>query len=180
MQWEILPPPLQREFLENEHTLSYFSSMNTTNRFPMEPAPSGAEQSHWNGLSDDQHKIMTAQFNAFFELSPMEKQKALGGLSGAERMQMQKAMQMFGQLPPPQRIQCMQALAKFARLSPAERAAFLKNAQRWSQMSPAERKAWVDLVMHVPQWPPAPPAMLMPPPRSPRPVQSPIEVTNRS
>jgi Protein of unknown function (DUF3106) len=180
MQWEVLPPPLQQEFLENEHIVSYFSSVDTTNRLTAESAPNDDEQSRWNALSDNERKTMTAQFNAFFELPPPEKEKALDGLSDEERGQVQKAMQTFGQLPPPQRAECMQALAKFDSLSSAERAAFLKNAQRWAQMSPADRKAWIDLVTHVPQWPPAVPAMLMPPMPPPRPDLHPLAVTNHT
>jgi hypothetical protein len=163
MQWEILPPQLQQEFLENERALSYFSIVNTTNRLPILPPPTDVEQSRWNALSDDTRQAMTAQFNAFFELPPLEEQKALGGLSDEERAQMQKTIQTFNQLPPPQRAQCIRAFGKFASMSLQERAEFLRNAERWSQMSPADRKTWADLVEHVPQWPPAVPAMLMPP-----------------
>jgi hypothetical protein len=163
MQWELLPPQLQQEFLENASTLSYFSSMAATNNAAAEPVPSGADQSRWNALSEDQRQLMTAQFNEFFDLTPVEKQKALGGLSSPERAQMEKTIQAFGQLPPPQRLACIRAFGKFANMSPLERAKFLRNAERWSQMSPADRKAWVDLVAHVPPWsPPPPPAILMP------------------
>jgi hypothetical protein len=180
MQWEVLPPQLQQEFLDNEYILGYFSSVNTTNRLAIEPPPTDVDQSRWNALPDDKRKTMTAQFNAFFELPPLEEQKALGGLSSEERAQMQKAIQTFDQLPPPQRAQCISAFGKFASMSPQERAEFLRNAERWSQMSPADRKAWVDLVEHVPQWPPAVPAMLMPPPLLPRPNLHSLVVTNHT
>lgn len=180
-QWGILPPQLQQEFLENEATLSYFSSMAVTNHATGETAPSDADQSRWNALSGDERKAMTAQFNEFFSLTPVEKQKALGGLSGVERAQMEKTIQAFGQLPPMQRVQCLRAFGKFANMSPRERAEFLKNAQRWSKMTAADRKAWIDLVAHVPQWSPAPPpAMIMPPMSPPHPTMHSIEVTNRS
>jgi len=165
--WEILPPDLQQEFLDNAHVLIYFSDVNSTNGSGAKP--SEEEQSHWNGLSDDQRKAMTAQFNQFFTLPPYEKQKALGGLSPAERTQMQQAMKIFDQMPEPQRGQCIQAFARFASMSPQSRALFLKNAQRWSQMTPSQRKAWTDFVMHVPQWPPVSPAAIMPPPPRPAP-----------
>ena len=178
-QWEILPPQLQQEFLDNERALSYFSSMDVTNHVVGEAAPSDADQSRWNALSGDERKTMTAQFNEFFSLTPAEKQKALGGLSGAERAQMEKTIQTFGQLPPMQRVQCIRAFGKFANMSPQERVDFLQNAQRWSKMTAADRKAWIDLVAHVPQWSPAPPAMIMPP-MPPHPSLHSLEVTNRS
>ncbi len=181
-QWEMLPPNLQQEFLDNEHVLIYFSDVNSTNGSGAKP--SDAETSRWNELSDTQRKAMTAQFNEFFTLSPFEKQKALGGLSAAERAQMQQAVQIFDQLPEPQRGQCIRAFARFASMSPQARTIFLKNAQRWSQMTPAQRKAWTDFVAHVPQWPPLPEAVLMPPkpPPAPRLPQSSriIVTTNQS
>lgn len=162
-QWEILPPFLQDEFLDNEHILGYFSEVGATHNAAETSKPSDAEQSRWNALSDNERQVMIAQFNQFFELSVEEKQKALGQLTEVERAQMEKTLRMFNQLPPPERAQCIRAFGKFAGMSRAERAEFLKNAERWSKMTPAERKAWRDLVAHVPQWPPVAPASEMPP-----------------
>lgn len=178
-QWEILPPSLQQEFLENEQALSYFSQVNATNNTDG-AGLSDEDKSRWNTLSDDQRKAMIAEFNQFVELSPWEKQKALGGLSDLERAQMQKTLDTFEKLPPPQRIECIRAFGKFANMNPQERAEFLVNAQRWSQMTPAERKTWSDLVSHVPPWKPLPPAAIMPPvpPAVPKSLH-PVVVTNR-
>ena len=149
-QWQILPPPLQQEFLENDRALHYFTHVEPTN------ATSG-------NVSAEQHQKMAAQFNQFFELTPAEKSAALNTLSAAERAQMEKTLQSFDKLPPPQRSQCVRNFARFAGMSPQERAEFLKNAEKWAQMSPKERRAWTDLVAHVPQWPPLPTALIMPP-----------------
>jgi len=145
-QWDLLPPPLQQEFLANDKTRNYFAHVETTNR-PV--------------ASPEQQKI-AEQFKQFFDLTPEEKQQTLATLSEAERAQMQNTLQSFAQLPPQQRRQCVLNYAKFAGMSGTERAEFLKNAERWSKMSPAERQTWRDLVAHVPLWPPAPP-LLMPP-----------------
>ncbi|HEU6448059.1 MAG TPA: DUF3106 domain-containing protein [Verrucomicrobiae bacterium] len=166
IQWEILPPSLQDEFLENERALRYFSRLEVTNNFAsggFRHQPSDDEQARWNSLSDADRKRISAQFNQFFELTPVEKQKTLGVLSDDERQQMEKTLAAFDKLPPPQRLQCIHGFTKFAQMNPAERAQFLKNAERWSQMSADDRKAWRDLVQHVPQWPPLPPAAIMPP-----------------
>lgn len=165
MQWELLPPPMQQEFLDNEHTLGYFSSVDVTNQDAGETAPTDVEQSRWNALSEAQHKAMSAQFNQFFNLSAVEKDQALDGLSSDDRAQMQRVIQTFDKLPPPLRVRCLLAFTRYANMSPQQRAEFLKNAHRWSQMTDAQRKALSDLVAHVPQWPPVlmPPAMLMPP-----------------
>jgi len=170
MQWEILPPDLQQEFLENEGIAGYFAGLNATNvsfdaRTPQ--TPSSAEQARWNSYSESQRQGMILQFNAFFDLSPMEERKALGKLTDTERRQIEAALQTFQNLPPLQRLQCIRAFGKFASMSREDRTKFLKNAQRWSQMTASERKTWCDLVAHVPQWPPVPTAAIMPPPIPP-------------
>jgi predicted Fe-S protein YdhL (DUF1289 family) len=163
-EWEILPPQLQQEFLDNEHILGYFTGVGGTNNVTAGAKPSDAEQSHWNALPDNQRQAMISEFNQFFELSTREKQKALGELSDTERKQMQKTLQTFANLSPMERRDCIRAFGRFAGMSPAERAEFLRNSQRWSKMTPSERKAWRDLVAHVPAWPPMPPpAIIMPP-----------------
>ena len=160
-EWIILPPSLQKEFLDNEGILHYFSHVNSTNNAPA--GPGDANQARWNALSEADRSRITNEFNRFFELTPAEKQKTLNTLSDAERTQMDKTLQSFDKLPPAQRAQCIRAFTKFAGMSPAERTEFLKNAERWSQLPPKERQAWRDLVAQVPLWPPMPNANIMPP-----------------
>ena len=187
MQWDILPPPLQEEFFESERALRYFTHVDSPISPPMPPMPPGhgwrhgppdPDLAHWNTLSEDQRQKITAQFNQFFELTPMEKQKTLNTLSDAERQQMEKTLETFGKLPPAQRLKCIRAFTEFAGMSAPEKQDFLKNAQRWSQMSPKERQTWRDLVTHVPEWPPLPPALM--PPMPPQLTQRlhPVAATN--
>jgi hypothetical protein len=169
-QWDILPPPLQAEFLESDRTLRFFTQVDPSQR-PLPPLPEDkrVEQgprpdlARWEKLSDEQRQKITTQFNRFFELTPMEKKKTLNTLSDAERQQMEKTLETFGKLPPVQRLKCIRAFTEFAGLSAQEKQDFLKNAQRWAQMSPKDRQTWRDLVTHVPEWPPMPPAFIMPP-----------------
>jgi predicted Fe-S protein YdhL (DUF1289 family) len=172
VQWDILPPPLQDEFFESERALRYFMRVDLPNSPPVRLMPPGRgrhrgphdpDLAHWNALSEGQRQKVTAQFNQFFELTPTEKTETLNTLSEAERQQMEKTLETFGKLPPAQRLQCIHAFTEFAGLSAQEKQDFLKNAQRWSQMSPQERQAWRDLVTHVPEWPPLPSALIMPP-----------------
>jgi hypothetical protein len=143
-QWDILPPPLQQEFLADDQALHYFARVEPTNT----PA-----------ASPEQQKI-AGEFSQFFELTPAEKRQTLNTLSTAERAQMEKTLQSFEKLPPRQRLTCVRNYAKFAGMSGVERAEFLKNAESWSKMSPAERQTWRDLVENVPLWPPMPPPMI--------------------
>ena len=159
-QWDLLPPPLQKEFLDNDHALHYFAHIATTNQTAANP---------------EQQKI-SEQFSQFFEFTPEEKTQTLGTLSETERAQMETTLKSFEQMPAQQRRQCVKNFEKFNEMAPAERVEFLQNAERWSKMSPAERQSWRDLVAHVPQWPPLPPsappvpANLIPPsmPKIPR------------
>lgn len=163
MEWEILPPPLQQEFLDNQHIAGYFAGLSTTNDNSDASAPSGAEQSRWNAYSETERQVMISQFIHFYDLSSMEKQKALGQLTDVECKQMEATLQVFGKLSKQQRAQCIRAFDKFANMSREERTEFLANAQRWSKMTTSERQAWRDLVAHVPQWPPLPTDAIMPP-----------------
>ena len=163
--WNILPPSLQKEFLENEGTLHYFSDMHSTNS--LSPGgrfvPSDPQQMHWNALSEADRSRITSEFNQFFDLTPVEKKKTLNTLSGAEQSQIERTLVTFSNLPPAQRFQCIRAFTQFAGMSAQDRAEFLKNAERWAQLPPKERQAWRDLVAQVPLWPPLPHALIMPP-----------------
>jgi hypothetical protein len=177
-QWIILPPPLQQEFLENERALRYFANVDVSNNPALRQiAPPGSDLARWSTMTEDQRGKITAGVNQFFELTPDEKQAALGTLSDAERQQMEKTLQAFDQLPLDQREECTHAFAKFAGLSAAEKQEFLKNAERWSRMSPADRQAWRDLVVNVPAWPPLPPDFIVSPPPPPTNF-SPVATTN--
>ena len=174
-EWDILPPPLQQEFLDNEHALRYFTHLDATNGPPLavggERTPPDSELARWNALSGEQRQRITHQFNHFFELSPAEKRETLGTLSPLERRQMEKTLQTFDQLTPQQRRECVRAFTNFAGMNLHDRAEFLKNAERWSRMSPQERRTWRDLVAQMPPMPPVPmpPAPMPPMPRLPTP-----------
>ncbi|MCW5556121.1 MAG: DUF3106 domain-containing protein [Verrucomicrobiae bacterium] len=152
-RWDLLPPPLRQQMRESGHAVAYFSQVN---------AGEGRE----HVMSEDQRRKLTARFNRFIELTPREREKALGTLSDAERRQMAKTLDAFSALTPRQRDQCLRSFASFAGLSQPEREQFLQNAERWSQMSLAERQAWRELVSRVPRMPPLPPGLM---PASPRP-----------
>jgi len=157
-QWDALSTGFQKEFLDNERTLRYFTRVDATNPVApgRHPQPAVADKARWDALSEADRQKITDQFNQFFELTSDEKQKTLGTLSPTERAQMEKTLQAFDNLPPVQRMQCVRAFTKFTEMSFADRAQFLKSAERWSQLSPKERQAWRDLVAEIPQWPPLP------------------------
>jgi Protein of unknown function (DUF3106) len=167
MQWEILPPPLQKEFLDDDRALNYFAHVDPPGEPPVPPGlnqnPSDADLTSWNALSPDNRRRIAASVNQFFELTRAEKQETLKELSAPEREQMEKTLEAFSQLPLEQRRECVRAFTQFAGMSAAEKEKFLKSAQRWAQMTPADRQTWRDLVKHVPEWPPMPPGLGTPP-----------------
>jgi hypothetical protein len=164
-QWNILPPPLQQEFLDNERALHYFASVDISNGPPLpQTAFANPEAGRWSAMTADQRKKIATSVNQFFDLTPDEKEAALNTLSDAERRQMQRTLLAFDDLPPGQRDECVRAFAKFSGLSVSEKQQFLKNAERWSQMSPADRQTWRDLVVNVPEWPPLPEGFIASPP----------------
>jgi hypothetical protein len=164
-QWIILPPPLPAEILEYESTSSYFGlrgdAFTNTQKVLQELPPDkrrDAEEklARWNALSPDEQRRMAGQFERFFELTPLEKEKTLSTLSEPEREQMKKTLQSFQQLPKATRQLCLQSFGRFARMSSHERQQFLKNVERWREMSPSERDAWQRLVRYLAQAPPMP------------------------
>ena len=77
-------------------------------------------------LSEDQRQKIAAQFNQFFELTPVEKKKTLNTLSDAERQQMEKTLETFGKLPPAQRQKCIRAFTEFAGMSARGKTGFFE------------------------------------------------------
>jgi len=190
--WDKLSPDLQKELLANEATLRYLTEIegrtDEQRRQALEAIPPASRPAlekgidKWSSTSEDQRRRMLSCFREFFELTPQEKQKVLGTLSGLERSQIERTMRAFDSLPPDQRDQCIQSLGKFAGLSPAERQQFLRSAERWKLMSPSERQVWRELVRNLPpRLPPRPPPPLPPLTTSSRPPPSvPHIATNRN
>jgi hypothetical protein len=163
-EWDLLPPPLQKDVLDKETTRQYFVRLEASKPSERErilnAIPTDDRQkiekgvAHWRSMSRDERLQTYAQFDRFFELTPEEKGKTLGILSEEERQQMVQTLKTFQQLPREQRQVCIESFRKFASLTPSEREEFLKNAERWREMSQAERQTWRDLVTVLPPLPP--------------------------
>jgi hypothetical protein len=176
-QWDLLPPPLQKQALENATTRHYFIRLEQSSPAERQALldaipPERRRQLEeglavWHALPAAQRQKMYAQFDQFFELTEEEKEKALRTLSHEERQQMEQTLRTFNQLPRAQRQLCIASFSKFDSLSPSERAQFLRNAERWREMSPTERKTWRELVTALPPLPPG----MAPYPQPPLPPQ---------
>jgi hypothetical protein len=145
-EWDKLPSDVQKDFLANKDTLSYFTEiegltdkqrrqiLDRMSAARRQKLQEGIEQ--WNRVPDDQRRKMLSRFSQFFDLTVTEKEKALRTLSAPERRQIAKTLATFGSLPPDQRATCVRAIAKYTSLSLAERQQFLKNAERWQLLTP--------------------------------------------
>lgn len=175
-QWDQLSPEVQKELLDNEAAIRYFTEAAASVPDPRRAAAEiastrqqklEASLARWRALPEADRNQIERRFHTFFELSTDEKRQALGSLSVSERQQIEKTLNSFSSLPPPQRLQCIRAFEKFASLPVEERQQFLKNAERWKLMSPDERKKWRDLVTRLATQPPLPPgarpSLTMPP-----------------
>ena len=167
-EWDALSADAQKELLDNEATLRYFTEIQTNGQnLSPDISPARREKleagiTAWRALPDAQRQKMLDRFNEFFDLTPAERAATLGDLSEAERQQMDRTLRRFEKLPPGQREQCIQAFAEFTSMSLADRQQFLKNAERWKVMSPDERQAWRNLVQKLPEIPPLPPGFIPP------------------
>jgi len=167
--WNMLPPPLTQEILDNEQVASIFVQSEKVTDEQLKQifadiSPSRRKElergiERWQTMPEEQRQRLLKQFNMFFDLTPPEKEEALSVLSEAERNQMDTTLQSFENLPKDQRTACILSFQKFTGMSLPERELFLQNAKLWNSMSPDERQAWRDLVRQVPNWPPLPPGL---------------------
>ena len=160
--WDILPPPLQKDVLENQTVIRLFVQPAPSSPRPALNDLTAGQQSElqgqldrWNQLPAVRRDQILASFNKFFDLRPEEKSKALANLTAVEQAQMAKTLSQFGTLPKEDRAQAMEGFKKFAQLTPAERAAFLKTAERWRTMSEKDRETWRKIVARLQAGPPA-------------------------
>ena len=170
--WEIMPPAMQAELLENERVVAYFSQLGTMTSAqrkdlldamsPEQRRKLEADIKRWRTLSETERSRSFAQFTQLFSLTSEDRAQALTYLSDAEREAMAATLDAFRGLTSEQRDVCIQSFQKFANMNLAERQDFLKKAAAWQRMTPAEREQWREVVRMVPALPPLPPGFIPP------------------
>lgn len=163
-QWDLLPPPLQKEVFDKDTTRYYFVRLQSStpaekqailNRFPPERRKELLQElQQWLSLTPSQRQKIYARLDRYMEMTPEERDQVLGVLSEEERRQMQKSLQTFQGLSEDQRENCLKSFQKLTAMSDSDRQLFLANAERWREMSPQERQTWRDLVSALPPLPP--------------------------
>ena len=166
-KWTILLPDMQKDFLESERVVRYFTEMGITSEdlrlvliFPPRPDVTPEMErkiAEWNKLPEETRNRVFAQFTDMFDLSAGEREQTLQSLSTEERDAMREALDSFNQLPAEQRQVCLRSFEKFSQMSALQRRIFLQKAEAWARMTPAEREQWKELVSKVPNLPPFPP-----------------------
>ena len=175
-EWDLIPPPLQKEVLETQSVRLYFVRLEGTTPaqrrtlwklFPPERQKQLEEElSRWRAVPQEQRLRMYTLFDHFFELKEEEKERTLHILPAPERQQMEQALTTINGLPRAQRQQYLDSFRKFANLTPQQREQFFKSAERWRSMTTSERQTWRELVTVLP---PLPPGMEVQPPLPPPP-----------
>jgi len=154
LQWDVLPPQLQKQVLDNETAIKFFERPEQAgeSRNALD-AMSAAQRSDlekrykdWMALPEDQRRQIVRRFDEFVGMSENAKSNTLTRLTNTDYAQMQQTFSQFGNLSKEQRVQAIQGFKKFAELSPAEQVAFLKTAERWRTMSEKDRELWRNVV----------------------------------
>jgi len=166
-KWDIMPPPMREEVIENERVIGYFTQLGTMTtaqrKALLEAMPAEqrikleADIARWRTMPETLRSRSFAQFNQLFSLTGEEREKALSYLSDDEREAMRTTLETFEGLTSEQRKICIQSFEKFGNMSLAERQEFLKKAGAWQRMTAAEREQWREVVRVVPELPPLPP-----------------------
>lgn len=154
LQWDILPPQLQQEVLDNETAIRFFErperaggsegvlgAMSTGQRSDLEK-----RYAEWMMLPETKRQEIVRRFDELVGMPEAARSNALVRITEADYAQMQQTLSQFNALSKEQRAQAIQGFLKFAELSPAEQAAFLRTAQRWRTMSEKDRELWRDVV----------------------------------
>ena len=175
MLWDILPPPLRRDMLDNETVIRLFLQLRVSRRSQEEllaelPADRRKQLQRdfqrWQQLPPERRDQMCRNFEQFFGMSQTDRNNMLSTLSDAERGRMRATLVLFEDLPPAQRERVVEGFRKFKELSPAARQEFLRSAERWQAMSEKDRELWRQIVIRMHS------AKLLPPPVPPRPTAS--------
>jgi hypothetical protein len=155
LQWDILPPSLQQEVLDNETAIKFFERPEhvSGNAFdamsPGQRSDLERRYTNWMGLPEGTRREIVKRFDDFIGMPETARSNTLAQLTDTDYAQMQQTFSQFGMLSKEQRVQAMRGFQKFAELSPAEQASFLKTAERWRTMSEKDRELWRDVVVRA-------------------------------
>ena len=164
--WDKLEIQDRQNLIKNESFFRYMSSFgrgresrvaltNHIEKMPFKLRESVEQKiSQWRDKPKVDRRKMTRQFNRFFDLRPIDQEKALSHLSNRERAKMESSLVRFKSMTAAQREIVLKSFDSLASMSQGERTAFFRNSQRWNEMSNVERKQWRTLVTKMPPLPP--------------------------
>ena len=164
--WDKLDIQVRESLIRNESFFRYMSSFGRgsesraamTNHLIKMPSKlrENVEKRiiEWRGRQKSDRRKMKRHFHRFFDLQPIDQQKALSHLSVRERTKMEASLIRFKSMTIEQREIILKSFDRLADMSQVERTAFFRNSQRWNEMSNVERKQWRTLVTKMPPLPP--------------------------
>ena len=164
--WDKLDIQVRESLIRNESFFRYMSSFGRgfesraamTNHLIKMPSKlrENVEKRiiEWRGRQKSDRRKMKRHFHRFFDLQPIDQQKALSHLSVSERTKMEASLIRFKSMTIEQREIILKSFDRLADMSQVERTAFFRNSQRWNEMSNVERKQWRTLVTKMPPLPP--------------------------
>jgi hypothetical protein len=170
LTWDILPPPLQKDVLENETVVRLFveSQQSGASREQLlaEMSPQRREEmqrklADWDNMQSERQDQIFASVQRFFELDEKTRSRTLAALSEGDRAKLMPTLSAFDRMPKDQRERALDGFKRFKQLSPTDQQEFLRTAQRWEAMKEADKRLWRRIVASMrnssPLSPPYPP-----------------------
>jgi hypothetical protein len=175
LTWDILPPPLKKDVLENETVVRLFveSQQSGASREQLlaEMSPQRREEmqrklDEWDNMQVERQEQIFASVHRFFELDEKNRSRTLAALSDVDRAKLMPTLSAFDRMPKEQRELALDGFKRFKQLSPTDQQEFIRTAQRWEAMKEADKRLWRKIVGSLRNsalpTPPFPPGTLRP------------------
>jgi hypothetical protein len=169
LTWDILPPPLQKDVLENETVVRLFiesrQSGASREQLLADMPPQRRQEVEkkleaWDSMTGEKQDQVFASVERFFELDEKTRSRTLGELSDRDRARLMPTLSAFDRMPKEQRDRALEGFRRFKQLSAAEQQEFVRTAQRWEAMKESDKRLWRQIVISLRSAP-------MPPPPTP-------------
>jgi hypothetical protein len=165
-QFDILPPPLQKEALAQSSTADYFMGPVTPPVHPpppMPPLPGPADPiKALSEVPEAERSQVFATVEHFFDLDDDEQQAVIRAIPLEQRGHVAKTLYQLKFLPKEERAKSLDAIQTLAAMTDEQRRVFFSSVERWKTLTDSEKATWLRVVSHLP---PAPSLPIMPPNR---------------
>jgi hypothetical protein len=168
LTWDIMPPQLQKDVLENEAAIRLVMESGNRNASreellaavaPARRAEMETNLIRWNEISPAQQDQMVSNFERYFGQPLEERGKALRTLNEGDLAIITPTLNKLERMPDGERDRVLDGIRKFKSLPPAAQKDFVRAAAKWQAMTDKDRQLWRQLVttIHARSGPPMPP-----------------------